>query len=193
MNNNDSSDVLLDEALNERFGVSENEGPSLEFRQRCRAAAFGALDVLKMQQHRPDMVDTPGSLLEHYKALARLAGVCLDNVFRALGITPADIPDAASAQGLAFLARQLGLAREEALLRLRWGFARLAGGVSPAAWLPVPVPVRGRHATSTVSKANDLEKALRQCEANYSPARRAELRAAINCFAQVYGQETASV
>lgn len=146
-----------------------------------------------MQQYRPDMVDTPGSLLEHYKALAQLAGVSLDNVFRALGITPADAPDATSAHGLAFLARQLGLVRDEALLRLRWGFARLTGGLSPAEWLPAAVPVRGRHATSAASKANDLEQALRRCEADYSPAQRAQLRAAINCFAQVYGQETASI
>ena len=164
------------------------EAPTVDLRERCRVAALGALDVLRMQEHRPELTASPGSLLEHFQALARLAGVSLDNTFRSLGITCGDAPDVASAHGLAFLARQLGLARDEALLRLRWGFARVVCGASTGEWLPQPLPVRGRHATGAVAKMSGVEEVLHRCEAQYNATRRAELRAALNSFTEAYDQ-----
>ena len=164
------------------------ETPSPEFHARCQTAALGALDVLKMRSHRAQLASRPGSLLEHFEALARQAGVSLDQVFPALGLARAEASDAATARGLARLARQLGLAHDEAARRLRWGFAKLAGLALPSAGDASPLPVRARRARGTVRRQDAVELALRRGEAAYPAARRAELLAAINAMSEEYSR-----
>ena len=173
-----------------RAHPADLELPSPEFHARCQAAAWGALDVLKLQQHRWRAASAPGSLREHFETLARLAGVKLDLAFQTLGISPTDTPDADSVRGLATLARRLGLARDEVMLRLRWGFAKLAGAEAMAGWLGTMQPVRARSSRGGNRNTGSLEQVLRRREADYSPARRTKLRAALNVAAEVYEQDT---
>lgn len=184
-NNHAASPDVLAEAVNQHLAVS-SEKPSPEFHARCQAAALGALDVLRMRACRAQLANQPGSLLEHFEGLARLAGVGLDQVFPALGLAHPEASDTATARGLARLARQLGLAHDEASRRLRWGFAKLAGAMLPPTWDTSPLPVRARRPRGTVRRQDAVEEALRRSEAAYPAARRAELRAAVNVVLEEY-------
>jgi hypothetical protein len=163
--------------------------PSPEFRSRCRVAALGAFDVLKMQQHRQQLARAPGSLCEHFEALARAAGVKLEGVFKALGIAAANTLDAANVRGLAQLAQHLGLACEEVVLRVRWEVAQLAGMAPAEAWAGANTsgPARRRAGSSGHTKnPSSTHNALLVCERSYHPARRAQLRAALAAVEEVY-------
>jgi hypothetical protein len=163
--------------------------PSPEFRSRCRAAALGAFDVLKMRQHRKRLAGAPGSLREHFEALARAAGVKLEAVFKALDIVCADTVDAANVRSLAQLAQHLGLACEEVVLRVRWEVAQSAGTAPVAAWVGAKAfgPARRRAGSSGQIKApSSAHNALLVCERNYRPSRRAQLRAALAAVEEVY-------
>lgn len=143
---------------------------------------MGALDIIRMREKRAE-AHGAGSLFDHFKELARLAGVRLAGVFKTLGIREAEAGGPANATGLARLARQLGLARDEALLRLRVGFARLTGTEAlPPFAMNQPVRARGR-----VSGGNDkLDDKLRQIEVGYTAKRRTELRAAMDALTSEY-------
>jgi hypothetical protein len=194
LNDHQPSSDWLEQALQAHLTAKTKPAPpaSPEFRARCRTAALGALDVLKMQQHRQQLAPTAGSLIEHFEALARLANVKLDAAFQTLGITCVDATDAACARGLALLAQHLGLACDEVVLRVRWGVAQLTGVVAPTEWpgtLILARPRRGAGSEGQTRAKRSLNRTLLDCEKNYSPARRAELRAALNAVAEVYGQD----
>ncbi len=194
MNDHQPSYDWLEQAVQAHLAANAKPVPpaSPEFRARCRTAALGALDVLKMQQHRQQLAAEPGPLVEHFEALALLAGVKLDAAFQTLGITCVNATDAACARGLALLAQHLGLACDEVVLRVRWGLAQLAGEVVPTEWPGALALAHARCRPGSSSKARAtrlLNQALLDCEKNYSPARRAELRAALNAVTEVYGQD----
>jgi hypothetical protein len=194
LNDHQPSPDWLEQAVQAHLAAQAGTPPpaSPEFRARCRTAGLAALDVLKMQRHRPELAATPGSLIDHFQALARLAGVKLDGVLQTLGIPRTDMTDAASVHGLALLAQHLGLAGDEAVLRVRWGMAQLAGLVGPADWPDAPEPVRERRkpvSSGQPRAEHSLTQTLLDCESNYTPARRAELRAALNAVAEVYEME----
>lgn len=191
MNDHQPSPDWLDQAVRAHLAANAKPVPpaSPEFRARCRTAALGALDVLKMQQHRRQFVDKPGSLVEHFEALACLAGVKLDAAFQTLGIAREDKSDVTSVRGLALLAQHLGLTCDEVVLRVRWGVAQLAGAVLPAEWPGEQVPSRASRKAGSAAQPRSLNQSLLDCEENFSPARRAELRAALNAVAEVYGQD----
>jgi hypothetical protein len=170
-------------------GPVETEMRSQDFRARCLAAAVSGIEVSKMRRQRYRLAGVPGSLRDHFENLARLAGVKLGGVFKVLGIIRADFPDARSARGLARLARQLELPCEEVMLRLRCGFAELAGAPLLDGWLGMPQPARARRTAVRSSDIQRLSQHLRGREADYSPSRRSELRAALNAVAEVYGQD----
>jgi len=194
MNDQQPSPDWLEQAVQAHLAAKANPVPpaSPEFRARCRTAALGALDVLKMQQHRQQLAEAHGSLLDHFEALARLAGVKLDAAFQTLGVTRAETPDVTSTRALALLAQHLGLACDEVVLRVRWGVAQLADAVVPAEWPDALVLARTRRGAGSAGQTRakrSLNQTLLDCERNYSPARRAELRAALNAVAEVYGQD----
>jgi len=192
LNNHQPTPDWLDQAVREYQATKSNPDPpaSPEFLGRCRTAALGALEVLKMQQHREQLAPTPGSLVEHFKALAVLAGVKLDAAYQTLGITQLDAPEVANTRGLVLLAQHLGLACDEVVLRLRWGIAQLAGAVLPTVWSGTPVRARrGTDNARQIRVAPSLNLALLDCEKNYSPARRAELRDALNTVTEVYADD----
>ena len=182
MNNHEPPREWLDAALREHFASGQ---PSETYLERCRSAALGALDVLKMQQHREALASQPGSLVEHIRSLAEQAGVKLQSVLQTLGVAAESDSNAASAFGWAQLAQIIGLDREETALRLRLGFARVAGVVGLEDW-PDTELVRAREEVEPTRKARSLAETLRHAEAGYSPQRRAELRAALNAVAKVY-------
>jgi hypothetical protein len=182
MNNHEPPREWLDAALREHFAAVE---PSETYLQRCRSAALGALDVLKMQECRQEWGSEPGSLVEHIRSLARHAGVQLQAVLQAMGITAESDSNATSASGWTQLAHLVAMDREEAILRWRWGFARSAGVVELEDW-PDIEPVRARGEVEPLRRARSLAEILRRAEAGYSSQRRAELRAAINAVERVY-------
>lgn len=194
LNDHQPSPDWLEQAVQAHLATKAKPAPpaSPEFRARCRTAALGALEVLKMQQHRQQLTDVPGSLVEYFEALARLAGVKLDTAFQTLGISRTGTPDVASSRGLALLAQHLGLACDEVVLRARWGVAQLAGAVVPTDWpgaLALARTRRGPGSAGQTRAKRSLNQALLDCEKNYGPARRAELRAALNAVAEVYEQD----
>jgi hypothetical protein len=164
--------------------------PTSEFLARCRIAGLGALDVLKMQRHRPQFANAPGSLKEHLDNVARSAGVKLEAVVETLGIMRGNASDTINTRGLAQLGQYLGLACDEVVLRVRWGMAQTAGIVASVAWPGVPVHVRRRAGSSCKSQtSHSVTDALHVCEKNYSPVLRAELRDALNAVAEVYDRD----
>jgi hypothetical protein len=113
----------------------------------------------------------------------------MEGVFQALGVIRADTPDRGSARGLARLARQLELPYAEAMLRLRCGFAKLAGASLLVAWPGVLQSVRARETGGNKSAGDSLNQLLRELEAHYKPSHRSALRAALNSVAEVYEQD----
>jgi hypothetical protein len=186
----EGAEEWLNEILRSLKTYGTGQIPSADFNRRCVAAVTGALDVARMREHRQRLANTPGSLAEHFQALARLAEVKSDSVFKILGIARADEPDITSARGMAQLSRHLGLSQTEAILRLRCGYAQLNGVRLPTEWQGAPLPARGRQGIVSTFNIDAASKTLRRVEADYEPKRRAELNAAVNVFAEVYERET---
>lgn len=163
---------------------------SPDFLARCRAAGLAALSVLKMKQQRQHLSARPGSLFDHFNELADQAGVKLDAAFTAHNISRANVP--ASAPGLARLARDLGLTSGETVLRVRWGVAQHAALTPTAAWPGQAAMARARQCAGGPPRPDGaLEQVLHNGEKRYSPALRAELRAALDAVAAVFGNEAA--
>jgi hypothetical protein len=161
----------LTEVLQDYFApdVGALESPSVDFPARCREAALRGLEIARMHRERRKIEGTIGSLRDHLAALARLAGVRLDEVLIYLGVKNAEEPDPSSAYGLARLAQMLGMNRSEASLRMRIGFAveapssgsrQLATAIEPAL------------ARDSERKALQIEPLLLACEAAYDEDRR---------------------
>ena len=172
--NSNNENARLDQAL--RAHAAWRGEPSPDCRARCRAAAHGALDLLKMQQHRARVGSPPGSLQDYLNALARAAGVTLDATFTALRSESGP----ASVTALVQIAQHLGLLRDEVVLRVRWGVSQAAGFTSG---FGAPVRCRGARITDTPSD----ETMLAEHEREYQESQRAALRKALRAVDEVYG------
>ena len=119
-----------------------------------------------------EFASVPGPLTKHFCALAHSAGVNLNGVFALLKIKRTNPPDARSTQGMARLARHLGVDEGEAQLRLRFDFA-LASRTSARGELAAALQLANARQTVAASETFSAARAaLRRCETDYGPRRR---------------------
>ena len=165
-----------------------HDQPKPDFEKRCKEAVLRGLDVLRMNRCQPQLQDSFGSLIEHFRAVARVAGVKLEGVLASLGIGPTASPNAANAPGLALLAQHIGLEYEDALFRLRLAYALVCRTSARPDLRAALQPQRSRDTASSAHSLESTKTALQRCEAQYDPPQRAELQKMESVFAGAYKQ-----
>ncbi len=116
------ADLPIDTLLKQHY---QNPGdcPPPRVLERAGEGALHALDLLHLEDQRPLLKDTVGSLSQHITALAAAARISIKEIAGILRLPPDAESSTAAARAWAWLASTLGIGPEEVDLRLRWGFA----------------------------------------------------------------------
>jgi hypothetical protein len=157
---------------------------SAELQARCREAAQRGCEIARLRAERQQVGRLLVPLADYFETLAGRVHLALQPLYGVLGIGNNERPDRQSADGLARLARLIGLELEDALLLLRLGFARVSTQGRGRNG-------RGRRALLTCASASPAKCAttLRELEGQYQPALQTELQQATAAFRTVYAED----
>lgn len=157
---------------------------SSDLERRCRDAAQRGYEIACLRAERQRVGKLRVPLADYFETLAGRVHLALQPLYDVLGIGNKERPDRQSADGLARLARLIGLELEDALLLLRLGFARVSSQSRTRNG-------RGSRALTACASGSPAKcvTALREVEGKYEPTLRDELRRATVAFRTVYAED----